>query len=138
LENDQIMFSTSCYEDMLNHCRSSLPYEGCGILSGVNNFICSNWKLKNEVRSDRHFFVGKKTVSETLQKIKEKKETVLAIYHSHPTTAPIPSYADLKNHPDKKIKMIIISFKRKVPNVKCYTVKNQMYIESPFFVDPVD
>jgi len=132
-----LIFPLNCFKELLNHGRSKLPYEACGILSGKNNQVHSIWKLKNEVKSDRRFFVGKKAIVETLHHIAEKDEVVLAIYHSHPTTAPVPSYIDIKNHLDSEVKMIIVSYKTKNPIVKCYSVQNRAYKEQPFLIEPI-
>ncbi|MCV9885441.1 Mov34/MPN/PAD-1 family protein [Metabacillus halosaccharovorans] len=137
MENDSLIFSVYCYDELLNDGRSKLPYEACGILSGKNNQIHSIWKLKNEVKSDRRFFVGKKAVEETLLQIALKDEKVLAIYHTHPTTAPVPSYTDIKNHRESEVKMIIVSYKTKNPIVKCYCVQNRVYKEWPFLIKPI-
>lgn len=137
MENDKLIFPAKCYEELINYGRSKLPFEVCGILSGYNNNVQSIWKLKNEMNSSSRFFVGKKAVEETLQQISQKEEKVIAIYHSHPTTAPVPSYVDIINHPDSEVKMIIISYKTKKPIVKCYSVQNGAYKEWPFFIEPI-
>jgi [CysO sulfur-carrier protein]-S-L-cysteine hydrolase len=135
LENEKLIIPENYMNEIIYYGRSKLPFEVCGILSGTNNYVHSVWKLKNEANSDRQFFVGKKAVDNTLQQIAKKEEKVLAIYHSHPTTAPVPSYADLHNHPDSEVKMIIISYKTKQPIIKCYSIHSRVYKESPIFIE---
>jgi proteasome lid subunit RPN8/RPN11 len=134
--NNKLIFPVNYYEELVNHGQSQLPYEACGLLSGRNQTVQSIWKLKNELNSDRRFFVGEKTVNKTLQSIAKRDEKVLAIYHSHPTTAPVPSYTDVLNHPDVEVKMIIVSYKTKNPLVKCYHIQKGSYKELPFLIEP--
>ncbi len=125
------------YEEMVRQCHLNLPYEACGLLSGNEQTVQSLWVLQNELKSDRRFFVSKMVVEETLLKVKNKGERVLVIYHSHPTTAPVPSYTDRMNHPDDGIMMMIVSFKTLPPIVKGYQLQSNSYLERPIFIDPL-
>lgn len=135
--NNQLIVPVAYYEALINHGQLQLPYEACGLLAGKNQTVQSIWKLKNELKSDRRFFVGERTVNKTLQSIAKREEEVLAIYHSHPTTLPVPSYTDLVNHPDPKVKMVIVSYKTKKPLVKCYHIQEGAYKELPFLIEPI-
>lgn len=135
MKNDKLSFSKSSYVEIIDHCRSELPFEACGILSGINHTVYTVWKLNNEIKSDRRFFIGKETVNKTLQKIIQKREEVLGIYHSHPSTAPIPSNTDLFSHPDTNVKMIIVSLKKVNPIMKCYKIENKNYKEVTVIVN---
>ena len=73
MENNKLIFPVNCYEELVNHGRLQLPYEACGVLSGRNLTVQSIWKLKNELNSDRRFFVGERTVNKTLQSIAKKR-----------------------------------------------------------------
>lgn len=137
IENNPLIFPVNYYEELVNHGQSQLPYESCRLLAGRNQTVQSIWKLKNELNSNRRFFVGEKTVNKTLQSIAKREEKVLAIYHSHPTTLPVPSYTDLLNHPDSEVKMVIVSYKTKKPLVKCYHLQKGSYKKLPFLIEPI-
>ncbi|PAE26991.1 M67 family peptidase [Oceanobacillus profundus] len=136
MEEKKIIIPQGIYNNMLKHGRSSLPFEACGLLSGNNHKINSIWQLENRLRSDRRFFVEKRTIEKTIQEIKKLSEQVLAVYHSHPTTAPVPSVYDITNHPDNKVKMVIISFKTNPPFTKCYQIEKNSYEECLFCINP--
>jgi proteasome lid subunit RPN8/RPN11 len=136
MENDKIIFSRRCFEEIVEHGRSNLPYEICGLLSGNKNTVQSVWKLGNEIKSKRRYFIGKKIIEETFDQIGKRKEKVLAIYHSHPTTEPIPSSYDLANHFNDEFIMMIISYKSNKPKIKCYRVETGSYKECFFLIEP--
>ena len=121
---------------MVDIGRLELPYEACGLLSGNDSHVKSLWPLQNEMKSVSRFFVNKNSVRETIQKIKKLEEQVLAIYHTHPITAPVPSSFDILNHPDNKVSMVIISYKTNPPNTKWYQIRDSMYIERPYYIIP--
>ncbi|MFD1446445.1 M67 family metallopeptidase [Oceanobacillus profundus] len=136
MEEKKIIIPQAIYKNMLEHGRSSLPFEACGLLSGNNHKINSIWQLDNKLRSDRRFFVEKRTIEKTIQEIKNLNEQVIAVYHSHPTTAPVPSVYDITNHPDNKVKMVIISYKTNPSITKCYQIEKTSYEECLFYINP--
>lgn len=136
MHNETIVIPQIIHNKMVESGKANLPYETCGLLSGTNNRVLLLWHLENELKSAKRFFVRKKTVEKTIQKIKNLEEQVLAIYHTHPTTAPVPSSYDMTNHPDEKVNMVIISFKTNLPVTKWYTIKGQHYTERLFCIEP--
>jgi len=135
MRNNSLTLIQIAYDELLEHCRSEQPYEACGIVSGVNNTVISVWKLKNEIKSEKRYFVSKETVQQIFNEISSKGENVLGIYHSHPKTSPVPSKFDLMNHPYQHVKMIIISLKKKEPVIKCYEIVNQKFSETTLIVN---
>lgn len=127
-----VYISKDIFQSLIEQCQQALPYESCGFLSGnVKGIVTSNWQLKNEAKSMNQFFVSRDTVREALNKIAEKKEEILVLYHSHPTTAPMPSRQDLQYHPDDQILMLIISFKNDNLRYKCFEIFDANYSEVP-------
>lgn len=135
MKNIKFTLVQKLYDEMIAHCRSELPYEACGIVSGVNEKVDSVWKLTNESKSKNRYFVGKDNVQNTLNELVHKGEKILGIYHSHPTTSAIPSRMDLINHPYPNVKMLIVSFKKMDPVMKCYEIKNQHFVEITLIVN---
>ncbi|GFZ77858.1 hypothetical protein GCM10010978_19300 [Compostibacillus humi] len=133
--NEEVIFPKTLYHQMLEHGFAKLPFEACGLLSGKGNLVQSVWQLKNELKSANRFFVSKTLLQDTLEKIRKKEEHVLAIYHTHPSTDPIPSNLDIHNHPDNRIDMVIISYKSSPPKTKWYNILGQNYVERPFYID---
>lgn len=122
------------FQDMISHCKNELPYETCGILSGKDENILTRWEFHSPFKYRHRFFVEKNLVREVLEKIQKKQEEVIGTYHTHPTTDPIPSHMDIKNHSDPDVLMIIVSFRFREPIVKCYKVSKGSYTEYAFIV----
>ncbi|MFC7785301.1 Mov34/MPN/PAD-1 family protein [Rossellomorea sp. GCM10028870] len=122
---------------MIDHGKRSLPYEACGILSGNQKVVKSIWKLQNELQSDRRFFISRSVIENTLIQIEELNQEVLAIYHTHPTTSPKPSYYDIRSHTDPAVMMVIVSFKTSPPQTKWYKVTNGNVNEYLFTIEPI-
>ncbi|MCP3030152.1 M67 family metallopeptidase [Halobacillus sp. A1] len=135
--NNSLIIPYETYNQMITHTKKCLPYESCGLLTGKRNDIRSVWELENELKSSTRFFVDKKAVEETLEKVSEMNEEVIAIYHSHPNTSPVPSSYDLASHVDPLVKMVIVSHKEKVPLVKCYQITRHRYTICPLLVHPI-
>lgn len=122
------------YQQMVDHGYTSLPNEACGMASGKDGQIEQVWPLVNERPSPHRFFVSKSIVFSTLEAIEQSGQQVLAIYHTHPGTAPVPSSYDLQSHPDTKVKMLIISYKFTPPHSACYSVLSGRYVKHPFHI----
>lgn len=134
---NKLIIPQSIHQQLIEYGKLGLPFEACGFLSGNNMRVKSIWQLENEVLSDRRFFVSKMRVKQTIEKIHQQNEEVLAIYHTHPTTSPIPSRFDLINHPTENVKMVIVSYKTTPPLAKCYQVYDDIYEECLFYIDPL-
>ncbi len=121
--------------DMIEHCKSELPYETCGLFSGNGENVQSRWEFNNSFKQRHRYFIAKEIVQEALTKISDKQEEVLVIYHTHPTTDPVPTYIDMKNHPDPNVIMMIVSFRLSEPRVKAYQITNGRCVDYPYLVD---
>ncbi|WP_058307182.1 Mov34/MPN/PAD-1 family protein [Gracilibacillus massiliensis] len=122
-----IEISNTIYQEIMEEGKKQLPYEACGLISGHYNKAQSFWPLVNEIRSRNKFFVSKKIVQQKIQDILNTREQLLAIFHTHPTTAAIPSSYDLRNHPDANIDMVIVSYKFDSPQLKWYKIDQSGY-----------
>lgn len=92
------------------------------MLSGHHYSVTHVWKLHNEIQSDVRFFVSKKAVDETLQKVNAYQEDIIAIFHSHPSTLAIPSHYDILHHADQEVMMVIVSFIKDIVDVRAYRI----------------
>ncbi|MFD2654533.1 Mov34/MPN/PAD-1 family protein [Gracilibacillus thailandensis] len=122
-----ITLPNNIYQTLIAEGERQLPYEACGLLAGFQQQVTSFWSLQNQVKSSSRFYVPKEIVTSTVEKIQNRKEQVLAIFHTHPSTKPVPSHFDLKHHPDDEVDMVILSHKYALPQIKWYQIRHNTY-----------
>lgn len=123
------------YQEISMDAKTHFPNEVCGILSGKGLVITSLYILPNQASSPIRFYVDENTVADILQRIAKKDEQPIAIYHSHPHSLPVPSKADIKHHPDKDVKMIILSLKQIPYVISCFTITDNDYRHYPIKIE---
>ncbi|MFB3161480.1 M67 family metallopeptidase [Neobacillus sp. 179-J 1A1 HS] len=118
----------SVYEEMIAYCKQALPYEACGLLSGLNETGNTLWKIKNESLSLNRFNMSKEAIKHAVMGMHEKHEIFTGIFHSHPTSLAIPSSHDIENNPYDDIAYLIVSFYKGKVDVRCYKMNNKKVI----------
>ncbi len=110
---------------MISHCKSELPLEGCGLLSGPALGYGNNcWKMRNLDASPISFSIDDQELRNTFLEMERKGEKLTGIFHSHPTSRAYPSHQDIKYAHYPAAIYIIVSFAKKGPEVKGYKIKN--------------
>ena len=86
---------------MLEHSQAELPNECCGVLTGERDDEMLRafdvHSLENEAKS-RTEYLAAKGLFAVNKLMRERGHDIVAIYHSHPTSAPIPSKKDLERN----------------------------------------
>ncbi|MFJ5760206.1 M67 family metallopeptidase [Neobacillus sp. NPDC093182] len=118
----------SVYEEMIDYCKQTLPYEACGLLSGMNETGNTLWKIKNESISLNRFYMSKEAIKHAVTGMHEKHEIFTGIFHSHPASLAIPSSHDIENNPYDDIAYLIVSFYKGKVDVRCYKMNNKKVI----------
>lgn len=82
---------------MIDHARRALPAECCGLLSGGDGMITDWHPLRNVAdRPETRYFATPEELFAALRRIRDAKQKLLGIYHSHPRTPAYPSAADVE------------------------------------------
>jgi [CysO sulfur-carrier protein]-S-L-cysteine hydrolase len=126
------------FEAILEQARAELPNECCGLLAGTVEDevgrVVERYALVNELASpvefvseDRSHFVADKDM-------RRKGLDVLAVYHSHPTTAPVPSRKDLARNYSVDVVNLIISLAGPEPVVRGWWLTETDYREAELTV----
>src|SRR5262245_28473027 len=84
--------------DMLDQAQAELPNECCGLLAGrVKNGVGrveARYPLVNELASPCEYSAAPKGLFAAFKDMRARGIDLLAIYHSHPTSEPVPSRTD--------------------------------------------
>ncbi len=113
------------YNEMIHFCKQQLPYEACGLISGLENTGVTLRPVENPLKSHFRFSISEQTIERVYHRAKLQNEIITGIFHSHPSTSAYPSRSDIKNNPYSNLAYIIVSFKRKTPDVRAYKIINR-------------
>ena len=83
---------------MFAHARGCAPAECCGLLGGGGGAASSVYPLRNVARDPLVAYeAAPEELFDAQRRMRERVETLTAIYHSHPRSAdPAPSASDVK------------------------------------------
>lgn len=90
------------YDGMIQHCRDDYPNEACGFIGGSNGECTKLYNLPNAAASPIYYRPGDKEMIAAINDIDERDEELVAIFHSHVASPPIPSPTDRReaHYPD--------------------------------------
>jgi [CysO sulfur-carrier protein]-S-L-cysteine hydrolase len=85
---------------MIQQAQAELPNECCGLLAGVRDGdvlrVLACFPLVNEAASPVEYWSEPKSLFATEKEMRRLGYERVAVYHSHPTSEPIPSKTDLE------------------------------------------
>lgn len=102
------------YQKILEHAKTGLPNEACGLLGGYTNedgsqVITDVYLLRNVDESREHFSMDPKEQFAAIKDIRSKGRELLGNFHSHPESPSRPSEEDIRLAYDSKIHYLILS-----------------------------
>ncbi|WP_370222595.1 Mov34/MPN/PAD-1 family protein [Cytobacillus sp.] len=127
LNKFNIVIKKKIYEEMISYCRSNLPYEACGLLSGAKGQCTTLWKIKNEYQNRNRFMMSAESIKAAVQEMEQLSEGLSGIFHSHPTSPAVPSTHDMNNNSYPELPYFIVSFYKGKTEVKGYKVVEKRY-----------
>jgi proteasome lid subunit RPN8/RPN11 len=122
----QLQIECQVHEEMIAHACAELPNECCGLLGGTfprqgkTARATHCYPLVNELASPIEFRSEPRSMFEAMRDMRRKGLEVLAIYHSHPSTAAFPSAKDRALSSGDQVVCLIISLRDSVPVVKAW------------------
>jgi phosphoglycerate kinase len=81
------------------HAAATFPQECCGVLGGVGDRVSVAIPVENELASATHFRTEPRSMLAADRVLRAAGLAVVAVYHSHPTSAAVPSATDLRENP---------------------------------------
>lgn len=97
------------HDDLIAHAREGLPLEVCGILGGTGDTVMVMNRMTNADASSEHFTLDPKEQFAVYKALRAKELSILAIYHSHPTSPARPSAEDIRMAYTPGVSHVIIS-----------------------------
>lgn len=128
------------YHEMLEQAQAEFPNECCGLLAGTVRpsgeadqlavgEVQLRYPLINERASPSEFYSAP---FKEIRDIDRRGLQLLAIYHSHPTTDPIPSRTDHERSYYPEVMNLIISLKGSEPRMAAWWVTPDGHSEAEY------
>jgi [CysO sulfur-carrier protein]-S-L-cysteine hydrolase len=118
----RLVIPRAIYVAILAHARAELPAECCGLLAGKVEEgvgrVTQHFPLVNALASPTEFESEPMSRFAAHKAMRAAGTDILGVYHSHPTTDPIPSDRDRERSYDDQVVNIIIGLRRAEPEVR--------------------
>ena len=116
------------YEEMVQHARAELPNECVGMLIGsADGTVTEYLPLVNELKSPTRFLTEPYSMLRAEKRCRELKLAVLAIFHSHPTSEPVPSRYDVADHYSSTVMCLILTMIENPTPLQGWWIENGMF-----------
>jgi len=95
---DGLTIPASMARELVAYARSELPYEACGLLAGdLESGVASTFHpARNAMGSPYRFDIDAGDLVRILHGIEADGQELIAVFHSHPGSAAVPSPTDLR------------------------------------------
>jgi proteasome lid subunit RPN8/RPN11 len=124
-------------EEMIAHARAELPNECVGLLAGVMEGgmgrVVARFALVNDAASPVEFLSQPKSMLIAHRAMRDRGLDILAIYHSHPSSHPLPSRIDLERNYSQEVVNFIISLKEEPPMMRGWWLRENSYLELDWY-----
>ena len=92
----ELHLDRATYDALVEHARSDVPYEVCGLLAGQDGRVTKHYRIPNAARSMTYYSMDPKSMLHAMNEIDDRDWDLLAIYHSHTHTEAFPSPTDVE------------------------------------------
>ena len=115
------------YELILEHAKSCVPEEACGLIAGVKNGddkeIKKVYILTNIDHSNEHFSLDPKEQLAAVKDMRANGLVPLGNWHSHPSSPSRPSDEDIKLAYDPNASYMIMSLMAENPVINSFHIE---------------
>jgi proteasome lid subunit RPN8/RPN11 len=118
-----LLLPAQFYEAMVAQAQAELPNECCGLLAGTVGTdgvarALQHYPLPNAAASPVEFESDGRAMFDAERDMRARGLDVLAVYHSHPTSAALPSRKDRERNYSPQVVNLIISLKDGTPSMR--------------------
>jgi [CysO sulfur-carrier protein]-S-L-cysteine hydrolase len=120
----------SMVEEMRQHCECQAPAEACGLIGGSQGVGTRHFAIENVAVDPRRYEMDSRQLYQTLVHIEDAGLELVAIYHSHTSSAAFPSPTDveLAFYPD--VYYVIISLlATEQRRLRAFTIQDHVIAE---------
>jgi proteasome lid subunit RPN8/RPN11 len=144
----QLVVPRAIYDQMIAQARSELPNECCGLLGGAIHHspptphasllpvgrVERHFPLVNSAASPTEYLSDPRSMFEAVRDMRRLGIDILAVYHSHPISAPVPSRTDLERSYSPEVVNLIISLKDGEPLIRAWWLSEKDFHETAWHI----
>lgn len=131
---EYIIIPRQIIDEMIAHCKECYPNEACGILAGIDNEVKNIYKMTNVENSPVSYLMDPKEQFKVMKEIRTNNLSMLAIYHSHPSSVAYPSAKDMSLAFYEDAIYIILSLLEKEPILRCFNIRDGKIKEISYII----
>lgn len=135
----RLLLPAQIHREMLAQAQLEYPNECCGLLAGRivkigQAQVDKCYPLVNAAASPVLFESEPEGMFTAERDRRQRGLEILAVYHSHPTSAPVPSKTDLERNYSPEVMNLIISLLTDPPEVRAWWLTAEGYREAEWEV----
>jgi proteasome lid subunit RPN8/RPN11 len=121
---------------MVAHCVTCVPYEGCGLLVGEQDgTVRSVHPTRNTASSAQVYEVDAREHLKIDRQAESAGLTVIGVFHSHTHTDPWPSRTDIAKAPDPAWHYVLVGLRHEVASTRSYRIIDGNIFEEAVVVE---
>ncbi|MPZ88196.1 MAG: hypothetical protein GEU81_09000 [Nitriliruptorales bacterium] len=121
---------------MVEHARSDLPYEVCGLLAGEGGALRRHYGIANAQRSMTYYAMDSRALLSAMHDMEDQGWELLAIYHSHTHTEAFPSPTDVELAFYPEAVYLIVSMQQpEAPTIRGFDIVDGFVSERVVYLD---
>lgn len=120
---------------MVDHLKTCLPEEGCGLLAGAAGVIVDVYPIENIDHSPSAYRMHPEQQVNGIFDIENRGLQLTGFYHSHPKGIAYPSQTDLQQATYPDAVYLIVSFGDNSPRVRAFTLADFEIREHQFEIE---
>ena len=111
---------------LVEACRREYPKEACGLLGGRDSRALSHYPITNVAgEPELRFEMDPMEQLDAFNRMQAKNEKLVAIYHSHPRTPPVPSSADIREAYYPGVFYVIVGLGGVLPQIRAFRLDRE-------------
>ncbi len=116
--------STAQAQEIVAHARADLPNEACGLIAGHGDRAAEIIPIPNAAAQPLHsYYMDERALAAALMGIESRGLELIAFYHSHPESDPIPSRTDQRQATYPDTPYLIVGLKNNDPRLAAWRLR---------------
>ena len=122
---DEVFLPAAIVDELVSHCRSVYPEEGCGLIafSDSPGLSFRTLPMTNLLHSPVRYQMDPREQFDAIKTMRKEGRALWGIYHSHPMSEPYPSPTDVRLAFYSDCYYLIAGLASDPPTVRCFTIR---------------